>query len=68
MRADYTVTFTALKVGQAMSPACDLMGELRLGAIGTPPEMLQDDKSIQLALITPESIAPTVRAASEGIE
>jgi hydroxyethylthiazole kinase-like uncharacterized protein yjeF len=60
VRADYTVTFTALKVGQTLSPGCDLMGELRLGAIGTPPEMLEDDKSIQLALITPGYIAPLV--------
>jgi NAD(P)H-hydrate epimerase len=58
VRADYTVTFTALKVCQALWPSCDLMGELRIGAIGTPPEMLRDDPSIQLALITPEFIAP----------
>ena len=60
VRADYTVTFTAFKVGQALSPSCDLMGELHLGAIGTPLEMLEDDKSIQLALITPQYIAPVV--------
>jgi NAD(P)H-hydrate epimerase len=58
VRADYTVTFTAFKVGQVLAPGCDLMGELRLGAIGTPPEMLADDKSIQLALITADYIAP----------
>ncbi len=58
VRADFTVTFTALKVGQTLSPACDLMGELRLSAIGTPAEMLENEKSIQLALITPQFIAP----------
>ena len=58
VRADYTVTFTAFKVGQVVSPACDLMGELRLGAIGTPPEMIEGESSIQLGLITPEFIAP----------
>ncbi len=58
VRADYTVTFTAYKIGQMLSPACDLMGELRLGAIGTPPEMLQDDPDLNLALITPQFIAP----------
>jgi NAD(P)H-hydrate epimerase len=62
VRADYTVTFTAFKVGQMLAPSCDLMGELRLGAIGTPPDMLADDKSIQLALITPEYIAPLFAA------
>jgi NAD(P)H-hydrate epimerase len=34
------------------------MGELHLGAIGTPPEMFQNDPAIQLGLITPEYIAP----------
>lgn len=58
VRADYTVTFTAYKVGQILSPACNMMGELHLGAIGTPREMFQDDPSIKLALITPEYIAP----------
>src|ERR1051325_2483196 len=58
VRADYTVTFTAYKVGQMLSPACDLMGELRLGAIGTRPELFQNDVAIQLALITPEFLAP----------
>src|SRR5271165_7021907 len=33
VRADCTVTFTAYKVGQMLSPACDLMGELHLSAI-----------------------------------
>ncbi len=60
VRADYTVTFTALKFGQVIQPSCDLMGELRVGAIGTPPEMLESDKSIQLGLITPEYLAPIV--------
>jgi hydroxyethylthiazole kinase-like uncharacterized protein yjeF len=58
VRADYTVTFTAYKVGQVLSPACDLMGELHLAAIGTPPEMIDDDASIRLALITPQYLAP----------
>jgi hydroxyethylthiazole kinase-like uncharacterized protein yjeF len=58
VRADYTVTFTAYKVGQMFSPACDLMGELRLGLIGTPLEMLQNDASLKLGLITPELIGP----------
>ena len=58
VRADYTVTFTAYKAGQVLSPACNHMGELHLGAIGTPPEMFQDDPAINLALITPQFIAP----------
>jgi NAD(P)H-hydrate epimerase len=35
-RADYTVTFTALKVAHAMPPNCDRMGEIRVGQIGSP--------------------------------
>ena len=35
-RADYTVTFTAPKVAQVMPPNCDHIGELIVGAIGSP--------------------------------
>jgi NAD(P)H-hydrate epimerase len=58
VRADHTVTFTAYKVSQILPPSCDLMGELHLGAIGTPPEMFESDPGMQLALITPQFIAP----------
>jgi hydroxyethylthiazole kinase-like uncharacterized protein yjeF len=58
VRADYTVTFTAYKLGQVLSPAGDHMGELRLGAIGTPPEMIGDDAALNIRLITPRWIAP----------
>jgi NAD(P)H-hydrate epimerase len=36
-RADYTVTFTAPKLAHAMPPNCDHIGELIVGAIGSPP-------------------------------
>ncbi len=58
VRADATVTFTAPKVCHAMQPACDLMGELTIAPIGSPASLYEDDDRIQLALITPESIAP----------
>jgi NAD(P)H-hydrate epimerase len=51
VRADYTVTFTAPKVGQVMPPGCDYVGELRVGAIGSPPELYEEDISIFLSLI-----------------
>jgi NAD(P)H-hydrate epimerase len=38
-RADATVTFTAPKPAHAMPPNCDHIGELRVGAIGSPPEL-----------------------------
>ena len=37
VRADYTVTFTAPKPAQVLAPNCDGVGELRVGAIGSPP-------------------------------
>jgi NAD(P)H-hydrate epimerase len=42
VRADATVTFTALKVAQAMPPNCDSMGELVVGPIGSPESLFAD--------------------------
>jgi NAD(P)H-hydrate epimerase len=58
VRADATVTFTAPKVCHATPPASHLMAELVIAPIGSPPVMYEDDASIQLALITPECLAP----------
>lgn len=52
-RADYTVTFTAPKVAQVLPDNCSCVGELRVGAIGSPPALYQDDPSIFLSLATP---------------
>jgi ADP-dependent NAD(P)H-hydrate dehydratase / NAD(P)H-hydrate epimerase len=52
-RADLTVTFTAPKVAQAMPPNCDRVGQLVVGAIGSPPALYEDDGSIYLSLIEP---------------
>jgi hydroxyethylthiazole kinase-like uncharacterized protein yjeF len=57
VRADATVTFTAPKICHALPPARHLMGDLRIAPIGTPPSFYENDSSIQLALVTPESIA-----------
>jgi ADP-dependent NAD(P)H-hydrate dehydratase / NAD(P)H-hydrate epimerase len=57
VRADATVTFTAPKVCHAMPPACDLMGDLVIAPIGSPALLYEGDESVQLSLITPESIA-----------
>jgi len=56
-RADATVTFTAPKVCHVMPPACNLMGDLEIAPIGSPPSMYENDERIKLALITPQSIA-----------
>ncbi len=58
VRADATVTFTAPKVCHAVPPASHLMGELVMAPIGSPSLLYENDPAIQLALITPESIAP----------
>ena len=58
VRADATVTFTAPKLCHALAPARDLMGELRIRAIGSPVSLYESDPNIQLSLVTPESIAP----------
>jgi len=58
VRADATVTFTAPKICHATPPACNLMGELRVVPIGTPPATCESDAAITFAQVTAESIAP----------
>ena len=58
VRADATVTFTAPKICHAMPPACNLMGDLVIAPIGSLPSHYENNDRLQLALITPESIAP----------
>src|SRR5262249_34110184 len=48
VRADYTVTFTAPKVSQALPPNCDRMGELSVVPIGSPAELLEE---VSLSLV-----------------
>jgi hydroxyethylthiazole kinase-like uncharacterized protein yjeF len=68
VRADYTVTFTAPKVAQAMPPACNLMGELVVGAIGTPESVLRGSS---LGLIGASDfahlLAPRVKDSNKGL-
>jgi ADP-dependent NAD(P)H-hydrate dehydratase / NAD(P)H-hydrate epimerase len=70
-RADYTVTFTAPKVAQALAPNCDAVGELRVGAIGSPPDLYESDNSIFLSLIKPATfrdlLAPRVKDSNKGL-
>ena len=69
-RADYTVTFTAPKPAQVLPPNCDLVGELRVGAIGSPPELHEADDSVWLSLVEPalfqHFFAPRRRDAHKG--
>jgi NAD(P)H-hydrate epimerase len=70
VRADATVTFTAPKVCHALHPACGLMGELEIAPIGSPASLYENDPAIQLALVTPGSIAscfaPRERDSNKG--
>lgn len=55
VRACYTVTFTAPKIGQVLPPNCDQVGELRVGAIGSP-ESFYDHTTV--SLVEPRRFAP----------
>src|SRR5260370_6352111 len=67
VRADYTVTFTALKVSQALPPHCDSMCELHVVPIGSPPELYEN---IPLSLIERRQfsklLAPRPRSGHKG--
>jgi ADP-dependent NAD(P)H-hydrate dehydratase / NAD(P)H-hydrate epimerase len=57
-RADYTVTFTAPKLGQVLPSNCDHVGELVVVPIGSPPELFETDDSIFVSLIEPAMFRP----------
>jgi NAD(P)H-hydrate epimerase len=70
VRAHHTVTFTAPKAGQVLAPNCDQVGDLHVRAIGSPPELFENDDSIFLSLIQPPQFqhlfAPRPRASNKG--
>ena len=65
VRADATVTFTAPKVGQLLSPRADCVGHLAVHEIGTPRELLDDDPALKLHWLEPGEFRglPLVRKA-----
>ena len=69
-RADCTVTFTAPKLAHALPPNCDLVGELTVAPIGSPPELFEDDAAIFLTLAGPglfrHLLAPRPRSGYKG--
>jgi hydroxyethylthiazole kinase-like uncharacterized protein yjeF len=69
-RADYTVTFTAPKPGQVLSPNCDAVGKLTVEVIGSPPELYDADDSIWLSLVEPalfrHLLAPRPQDSNKG--
>jgi ADP-dependent NAD(P)H-hydrate dehydratase / NAD(P)H-hydrate epimerase len=55
VRADFTVTFTAWKVAHVISPACYAMGEMSVGAIGSPDHLMD---SCRLLVMGREDFRP----------
>jgi ADP-dependent NAD(P)H-hydrate dehydratase / NAD(P)H-hydrate epimerase len=53
VRADWTVSFTAPKVGQLFSPQADHVGHLVVRSIGTPRELFDADPSLTLTWLEP---------------
>jgi hydroxyethylthiazole kinase-like uncharacterized protein yjeF len=61
VHAGHTVTFTAPKPCQVLWPACELVGELHVAQIGSPPELYEKDPAIFLALSEPALFAHLFR-------
>ena len=53
VQADWTVTFTAPKVGQLLSPSCESVGSLSVHRIGTPDELIEEIAKSHLRWIDP---------------
>jgi ADP-dependent NAD(P)H-hydrate dehydratase / NAD(P)H-hydrate epimerase len=51
--ASATVTFTAPKLGMVLPPNAERVGQLAVGAIGTPRELLDEDASLKLHWLEP---------------
>ena len=70
VRADAVVTFTAPKPCHVLAPNCDQMGELRVAAIGSAPELYENDKSITLFLSEPKDfrhlLQPRPKESNKG--
>jgi NAD(P)H-hydrate epimerase len=53
-RADATVTFTAPRYCHVLAPNCNSLGEFRVYPIGSPAQLYDEDRAIDLAVIEPE--------------
>ncbi len=58
VRAGYTVTFTAAKPAQCLSPVYENVGKLRVVPIGSPDELVKTNPNHKLNLTTPADISP----------
>jgi len=53
VNADFTVTLTAPKLGQMVSPRASCCGVLAVRSIGTPPELLESDPHLKMHWLEP---------------
>jgi NAD(P)H-hydrate epimerase len=71
VRADYTVTFTAAKQSQCLSPIYECVGELRVVPIGSPDEIVQTNPNHKLNLTSLDDIrhlfTPRPRNSNKGM-
>ena len=71
VRADHTVTFTAPKLCQVLSPAYELAGRLHIAPIGSLPSLYEEDSAIWLALSEPslfgDLFRPRVSDSNKGM-
>ncbi|HEX3684461.1 MAG TPA: NAD(P)H-hydrate dehydratase [Bryobacteraceae bacterium] len=56
VRADYTVTFTAAKRSQCLSPGYQNAGQLTVVPIGSPTDLYETNPNCKLSLTTPADI------------
>ncbi len=54
VQADYTVTFTAPKLGLVLPPGCEAVGQMRIGHIGTPAELLENNPALKVHWVEPQ--------------
>jgi ADP-dependent NAD(P)H-hydrate dehydratase / NAD(P)H-hydrate epimerase len=59
--AEATVTLTAPKIGQLVSPRADCVGKLVVRQIGTPPALLEDDARLTLHWLEPGELLNEAR-------
>lgn len=62
VRAALTVTFTAPKPATVLPPACFACGELVVGPIGSPPDLVESSGS-RLALVTTAAVSAYLAAS-----
>jgi len=71
VRAEHTVTFTALKPSLVLSPACELAGKVHVAQIGSPPELYEEDAAIWLSASEPRDFVglfqPRVSDSNKGL-